>query len=219
MAIGTQFLIISDTHGHWPYNETNPAPKVDVLVHCGDLTQIGGLPSSRKAIAQLKSIDAEIRLVIAGNHDIELDQQWLFASPYTPEFNGYAFAYGHMEDRFTHVPGDLDLMITHGPPAFDDPVYKLDINGKEDHCGCQKLCQAIQCAKPRLHCFGHLHEGRGVARIGWNEKNPSITPLGKTVKLHIGLDTSTRHRDTFLLNAALRDTKDEGVFITMDLPT
>ena len=79
----TKFLILSDTHD-FQFTDTGgtsrplqlPTPLVDVLLHCGDLTQIGGVSSFKKAVKMFKSIDAELKLVIAGNHDLELDQQY-----------------------------------------------------------------------------------------------------------------------------------------------
>lgn len=76
----TNFLIISDTH-NFQFDDVAgtslpfqlPTPKTDVLLHCGDLTQVGGVSSFKKALKMLGSIEAELKLVIAGNHDLELD--------------------------------------------------------------------------------------------------------------------------------------------------
>jgi predicted phosphodiesterase len=45
MATTVRYLILSDTHGEWPYSNSQSAPKADVLLHCGDLTKVGGLLS------------------------------------------------------------------------------------------------------------------------------------------------------------------------------
>jgi len=70
-SIPTRILIISDTHG------TNPIhcslPPVDLVIHCGDLTQESKLCEYNQAISLLKSLDAPVKLVIAGNHDFSLD--------------------------------------------------------------------------------------------------------------------------------------------------
>jgi len=109
----------------------------------------------------------------------------VYASAYTPEFNGYAFAYGFEEYRLTSdgkgtnpIPADVDIVMTHGPPrippSFQMPGsagYKLDTNSRGDHIGCSHLWQAIQGAKPFLHCFGHIHEGYGAQDLAWSEKN------------------------------------------------
>ncbi|KAK3369623.1 Ser/Thr protein phosphatase family protein [Lasiosphaeria ovina] len=226
--MATTFLIVSDTHDDaFPDPATLPS-KVDVVLHCGDLTMIGGLRNYKKAIANIKAIDAELRLVIAGNHDVSLDPKWwqnnlieeeddpeepaqalalfaaekgnglhlleegthkftlsdgraftVYASPYTPEFNGYAFAYGANEDRFgpgaEHpIPEGVDIVMTHGPPLLSSQDYVLDVNRQGNHCGCPKLYDAIRRARPKLHCFGHIHEGYGVQTIVWKPQNMEL---------------------------------------------
>ena len=70
------FLVLSDTHDFDFSGTSGPIPSVDVLLHCGDLTNVGGVSSFQKALKMLENIDAELKLVIAGNHDLELDQQY-----------------------------------------------------------------------------------------------------------------------------------------------
>lgn len=78
----TRILIISDTHSTELNPEDDkrpfrkPLPKADVLLHCGDLTMIGHLEEYKKAIEMMRNIDAELKLVIAGNHDISLDKDY-----------------------------------------------------------------------------------------------------------------------------------------------
>jgi predicted phosphodiesterase len=55
----------------------SPAPKVDVVLHCGDLTKVGDLLSPQHAVEDIKTFDPELKLVIAGNHDLELDYSWV----------------------------------------------------------------------------------------------------------------------------------------------
>ncbi|KAI4247223.1 MAG: hypothetical protein L6R40_001566 [Gallowayella cf. fulva] len=77
--IPTTFLIISDTH-NFTFNKSNrsplqlPTPQTDVLLHCGDLTEVGGLSNFKNALEMLASIPAELKLVIAGNKDLQLDK-------------------------------------------------------------------------------------------------------------------------------------------------
>jgi predicted phosphodiesterase len=66
---------MSGTHSDWPYT-TKAALLADVFIHCGDLTQIGGLASFERAIANINTVHVPLKLVIAGNHDLELDKQW-----------------------------------------------------------------------------------------------------------------------------------------------
>ena len=78
-TIATRFLVLSDNHDFEFTANTSqplqlPTPKADVLLHCGDLTQVGGVSSFKRALKMLGSIDAELKLVIPGNHDLELDK-------------------------------------------------------------------------------------------------------------------------------------------------
>jgi hypothetical protein len=71
-----RFLIISDTHdAALPFK----LPDCDVLLHCGDITEDGSPESISKAIKELGRIKAELKLVIAGNHDISLDKEYYIA--------------------------------------------------------------------------------------------------------------------------------------------
>jgi hypothetical protein len=46
------------------------------VLHCGDITEDGSPPSIAEAIQALANIKAELRLVIAGNHQISLDKSY-----------------------------------------------------------------------------------------------------------------------------------------------
>lgn len=71
--IKTRVLILSDTHGLRFEADRKPLAAVDVVIHCGDLTEDSKLESFRQTIRLLKEIDAPTKIVIAGNHDFSLD--------------------------------------------------------------------------------------------------------------------------------------------------
>lgn len=84
--VRTRVLIISDTHlarleepsvsrPILPFQK--PLPATDVLIHCGDLTRSGTLDEFRTALKLLCEIDAPTKLVIAGNHDLLLDREYI----------------------------------------------------------------------------------------------------------------------------------------------
>lgn len=88
-TVRTRILILSDTHGkdfsvdagsststdpRNPPLPPTPLPSADVLLHCGDLTRHSGLGEWAGVLAQLRAVDAPLRLVIPGNHDIALDE-------------------------------------------------------------------------------------------------------------------------------------------------
>ena len=78
-TVDTKFLVVSDTHDLLLSEDTkrpfrNPTPKVDVVLHCGDMTTNGALEQYERCISLLANMNAELKLVIAGNHDLSLDQ-------------------------------------------------------------------------------------------------------------------------------------------------
>ncbi|KAF2773020.1 MFS general substrate transporter [Teratosphaeria nubilosa] len=82
MDTTVRFLMMSDTHNFeidtaddtCPLRQ--PMPKVDVVLHCGDLTQVGGTSAYKKALRLLGHFDADLKIVIADNHDISLDGEY-----------------------------------------------------------------------------------------------------------------------------------------------
>jgi hypothetical protein len=62
MAAQTRFLVVSDTHGQWPFTNSHSTLPADDFLHCGDLTQVGGLASLKRAFDDIKTIDAPLKL-------------------------------------------------------------------------------------------------------------------------------------------------------------
>ena len=108
---------------------------------------------------------------------LNLSRLQIYASQYQPEFGVWAFNYHRNTDRFNPsadvtrvkalnpVPSwpEVDIMLTHGPP-----YGILDTTWADEEAGCQHLRQAVQRCRPRLHCFGHIHEGWGAERTNWS---------------------------------------------------
>ena len=67
-----KFLILSDTHDA----ELQSYPECDVVLHSGDLTEDGSPASISEAIQAMGKIKAELKLLIAGNHEISLDRDY-----------------------------------------------------------------------------------------------------------------------------------------------
>jgi hypothetical protein len=272
-------MVISDTH-EFKFGDAeivggqfkHPLPKCDVLLHCGDLTELGTISEYKDSLRMLGQIDAELKLVIAGNHDLSLDKRWwaqngntssdptqthdaavemwtgpsakkagvtyleeglhsftlkssatitVYASPYQPEYCGYAFPYERNEDRF-NPPDEVmkpnvcitkhpipsfpraDIVMTHGPPQAI-----LDWT-EVGNVGCQHLARALERARPRLCCFGHIHEGYGARLIGWTGASEAVgetpkqpetlvtNPYPLSLKLPISFG-----KETLMVNAAI----------------
>ncbi|KAH0830266.1 Metallo-dependent phosphatase-like protein [Lanmaoa asiatica] len=67
----TRFVCISDTH-----SRQYRVPSGDVLLHGGDLSSWGHPSELATTIEWLKSLDHPVKIIVAGNHDLCLDQQW-----------------------------------------------------------------------------------------------------------------------------------------------
>lgn len=71
-----------------------------------------------------------------------------------------AFMYDLSSDPWHRlIPNGVDILVTHTPPA-----YHMDLN-----LGCPSLLKEIWRVKPRLHVFGHIHCGRGMQPVYWDD--------------------------------------------------
>ena len=87
-TVKTRILVLSDTHNAPPYPAGAkdqpyrwPLPKADVLLHAGDLTMTGTLEQNQKALELLTKVDADLKVVIPGNHDMTLHREYCKGSP------------------------------------------------------------------------------------------------------------------------------------------
>lgn len=110
---------------------------------------------------------------------IVLDDSWTVV-PWQPEFCNWAFNLprdsSQLGARWDAIPYDLDVLVTHGPPAGIG-----DRTNEGDDAGCEMLLDAIVSAKPRLHVFGHIHEGYGVYTFGEGNLCRSTTFVNASV--------------------------------------
>jgi hypothetical protein len=219
-VVDTRFLVISDTHGDENLPEQISRCRFDVAVHCGDLTTESKMAEFQASLRLLESVDASLKLVIAGNHDFTMDIPvfkkkvddipepvnldlvrqiygdygaarqlfdysrssriifldegthsfrltngallHVYASPYTPSVGDWGFQYHPQHEREWTIPSEVDLVITHGPPHGI-----LDRTSDHKRAGCHALFAAVARARPRLHCFGHIHESWGAKLVTW----------------------------------------------------
>lgn len=89
----------------------------------------------------------------------------VYASPWTPSLGHWGFQYPPTQGHNFAISEGLDLVITHGPPKGI-----MDYTESKQRAGCQDLFGAIARARPRLHCFGHIHEGWGAKMVTWREQ-------------------------------------------------
>lgn len=175
---------IADTHGAQPI-----LPGGDILVIAGDISYQGEPRELAVFNAWVSKQDYQAKVLIAGNHD------WLFernlplakslvpsvthylqdsgttilglrfwGSPIQPEFMNWAFNRkrgAEIKRHWDMIPTEIDVLVTHGPPHSI-----LDKTEDGRLVGCEELRTAVERIQPKLHIFGHIHEGYGHLRQG-----------------------------------------------------
>ncbi|QPC69798.1 hypothetical protein HYE68_000550 [Fusarium pseudograminearum] len=125
---------------------------------------------SKQTIDKVRRIVREaetdgVKYLPEGVHEFALANGALlkvYASPWTPAYGGWAFQYKNGHDF--NIPPGMDVAVTHGPPRGI-----LDFAGRAGtHAGCPQLLAAVARAKPKIHCFGHIHEAWGMHHVTWD---------------------------------------------------
>lgn len=179
-----RIVCISDTHlvherSHWP------VPDGDILLHAGDATRMGTPEEIERFNQWFCGLPHPHKVFVAGNHDfgfqtdpshsralldpgihyledssVELDGLTIWGSPWTPKFFAWAFMLrrgASIRAKWELIPDDIDVLITHGPP-----LGILDRTRRGVDAGCADLlAEVTERIHPRLHLFGHIHEGYG----------------------------------------------------------
>jgi Icc-related predicted phosphoesterase len=94
-TVKTRILVLSDTHNALPEEDDDtlpyrwPLPQADVLIHAGDLTGRGTIKEHEFALELLEKVNAELKIVIPGNHDMTLHRQYCHGDPniWCPEYS------------------------------------------------------------------------------------------------------------------------------------
>ena len=93
--------------------------------------------------------------------EVVIDGVKFYGSPHQPSFGCWAFGVDRglpIRSVWSDIPDDTDVLITHGPPyGYGD---MLDIG---ERVGCKDLLEEITTrVKPKVHIYGHIHEGYGT---------------------------------------------------------
>ncbi|CAP66488.1 uncharacterized protein PODANS_4_3450 [Podospora anserina S mat+] len=169
--VKTKFLILSDTDCCKPTKHTIP----DLFIagnHDFTLDPLAFLPKTTSsqgvfqapagaATSLLESASSEnIIFLDEGTRTLALANGALltvYASPYSPSRdNSMALTHNRKKGHTFKIPKEVDVVITHSPPRG---ILGKDSNSKQAGCDC--IYDAIATARPKLHCFGHIHEGWG----------------------------------------------------------
>jgi Icc-related predicted phosphoesterase len=106
-----------------------------------------------------RSIDA----IYLENESITIEGIHIYGSPMTPTFYNWSFMKHErdMEDVWSGVPDETDILVTHGPPRMKlDRAFSPDPSGSFIHVGCKHLKNRVDQVKPQHHIFGHIHNNQ-----------------------------------------------------------
>ena len=133
------------------------------LDHESVIREFGDFEEARSLLVTAK--DSGIILLDEGTHEFILKngaKLKVYASPYTPFKSKMGFQYRPEVDHDWSIDTTIDIVVTHGPPNGI-----LDRTSSKQRAGSPSLFRAIFHARPRLHCFGHIHEGWGAKFVTW----------------------------------------------------
>jgi len=123
-------------------------------------------PNETKGLlTDYKTVDyLQDELLLVGNGDYE-DMVKVWGTPWQPEFHNWAFNLPRgqaLKEKWDMIPMNTDILITHGPP-----FGKLDyVKYPNQNVGCEELMKRVEVIKPKIHVFGHIHEGYGYVFDG-----------------------------------------------------
>lgn len=179
--------LISDTHGL--HNQLK-LKGGDLLIHAGDVSARG---TEEEVLAFLTWFEVQPykhKIFIAGNHDwffesqsseyiqslipnnviylndsgVVIEDFKIWGSPVQPTFFNWAFNRERgvaIDKHWQLIPDNTNILITHGPP-----FGILDKTTRGEEVGCEMLLEKIDAIKPKIHVFGHIHEGYGQLEKG-----------------------------------------------------
>lgn len=127
--------------------------------------EYGDFGEARTLFESEEAKAAGIVFLDEGIHRLELDNGAMltvYASPYTHGISGWGFQYAPDQGHEWAIDSSVDIAITHSPPKG-----VLDYTDNRTRAGSPSLFGAIARAKPRVHCFGHIHEAWGAKKVTW----------------------------------------------------
>ncbi|KAL1988212.1 hypothetical protein VTN96DRAFT_742 [Rasamsonia emersonii] len=98
-----------------------------------------------------------------------MEREWCVANrlcqPVDTIIGRLGFQYHPEKGHKFSIEKGVDVVITNGPPKGI-----MDYTGSCQRAGCPILFGAVARARPRLHCFGHIHEGWGAKLVTWSDQ-------------------------------------------------
>ncbi len=114
-------------------------------------------------IAQETLIQGAPDIIYLQDSFVEIEGITFYGSPWTPNFFDWYFMAergAEIRKKWAMIPENVDVLITHGPPA----TILDNVRGVPE--GCSDLLERVLEVNPEYNVFGHIHEGYGITRRG-----------------------------------------------------
>jgi Icc-related predicted phosphoesterase len=188
-----KIVCIADPHGMHRQIEI---PDGDVFICAGDITGWGRLDEIHDFNNWLYDLPHKHKIVIAGNHDGQLEKAGcelssiylsdaiylennfcfiehkdkaykVWGSPITPRFMDWHF----MKDRGEEINRVWNQIHEDTDILITHgPAWgildEVRPAWKKGHLGCEGLAKRIKEIKPKLHIPGHIHDAYGIKKVG-----------------------------------------------------
>ena len=117
-------------------------------------------------ICRIRDFDWRVRLPdnahMLYDSGIELLGLKIYGTPWVPIIS-YMWAFEAEHDKlvkkFSKIPYDLDILITHAPPHISNCVLDYSLQTGNGPFGSNELTQALYDKQPRMCFCGHIHSG------------------------------------------------------------
>lgn len=183
-----QILAITDIHGREHFDNTiaKAISNADLILIGGDITNFGGEKEADPILQNIHQLNNEI-LAIPGNCDQHSINKLLISKGInlhgesrtidditfyglggcskTPFHTPQEYTESEIEEimnRFKKTDARFHTLLSHAPPA----KTKLDKTSMGLHVGSKAIRKFIEAFEPDLVVCAHIHESRGVDKIG-----------------------------------------------------
>ncbi|KIX94749.1 uncharacterized protein Z520_09439 [Fonsecaea multimorphosa CBS 102226] len=155
---GNHDFTLDDVAFQTKIEEATPAPEPELVEK-----EYGAMGEAKQLFKD--AIDVGIILLDEGTHHFTLQngaRLTVYASPCTPALGAWGFQYHPDRGHNFAIPEGVDLVVTHGPPKGI-----MDYTHQRERAVSADLFATVARIRPRVHCFGHIHEGWGARLVSW----------------------------------------------------
>ena len=132
--------------------------------------------------AEAREIFKAAGVTLLINEGVTIEGVKFWGSPFTPTFFDWSFMLDRGPDIkkiWDQIPDDVDVLLTHGPPYGHGDLCPPYHTQQRKVAGCMDLLikireihQRSNQKHPKLHIFGHIHDGYGATQ---SDQFPGLT--------------------------------------------